>query len=49
MGVDQPECQPRKMAEYEHWRKIKQNIRSLGCGLQFGGAGAKNDLLAIRL
>jgi hypothetical protein len=50
MGVDQPECgagregQPRKMAEYgEHWRKG----RSLGCGLQFGGA--ENDLLAIRL
>jgi hypothetical protein len=39
--------QPRKMVEYEHWRKIKQNIRSLGCGLQFGDA--ENDLLAIRL
>jgi hypothetical protein len=39
--------QPRKMFEYEHWRKIKHNIRSLGCGLQFGGA--ENGLLAIRL
>jgi hypothetical protein len=54
MGVDQPECgagregQPRKMAEYgEHWHKIKRKGRSLGCGLQFGGA--ENDLLAIRL
>jgi hypothetical protein len=53
MGVDQPECgagwqgQPRKMAEYGHWHKIKRKCRSLGWGLQFGGAG--NDLLAIRL
>jgi hypothetical protein len=39
--------QPRKMAEYEHWHKTKQKCRSLGCGLQFGGA--ENDLLAIRL
>jgi hypothetical protein len=23
--------QPRKMAEYEHWRKIKRKGRSLGC------------------
>jgi hypothetical protein len=38
--------QPRKMIEYEHRQKIKPNIRSLGCGLQFGGA--ENDLLAIR-
>jgi hypothetical protein len=45
MGVDQPECG--QMVEYEHWHKIKRNIRSLGCGLQFGGA--ENDLLAIRL
>jgi hypothetical protein len=38
--------QPRKMVEYEHWQKIKPDIRSwpLGCGLQFGDAG--NDLLA---
>jgi hypothetical protein len=34
--------QPRKMVE------IKQNIRSLGCGLQVGDGGAENDLLAIR-
>ena len=27
--------------------KVKPNIRSLGCGLKFGGA--ENDLLAIRL
>jgi hypothetical protein len=40
------EGQPRKMVEYEHWHKIKPNIRSLGCGLQFGGA--ENDLLAIQ-
>jgi hypothetical protein len=39
--------QPRKMVEYEHWRKIKRKGRSLGCGLQFGDA--ENDLLAIRL
>jgi hypothetical protein len=39
--------QPCKMVEYEHWRKIKRKGRSLGCGLQFGGA--ENDLLAIRL
>jgi hypothetical protein len=39
--------QPRKMVEYEHWQKIKPNIRSLGCGLKFGGA--ESDLLAIRL
>jgi hypothetical protein len=37
------------MVEYKHWqadwRKIKRKGRSLGCGLQFGGA--KNaDLLA---
>jgi hypothetical protein len=37
---------PRKMVEYEHWRKIKRKGRSLGCGLQFGDA--ENDLLAIR-
>jgi hypothetical protein len=30
--------QPRKMVEYEHWRKKKRKGRSLGCGLQFGGA-----------
>jgi hypothetical protein len=30
-----------------HWHKIKQKCRSLGCGLQFGGA--ENYLLAIRL
>jgi hypothetical protein len=39
--------QPCKMVEYEHRHKTKRNIRSLGCGLQFGGA--ENDLLAIRL
>jgi hypothetical protein len=38
--------QPRKMAEYEHWRKKQRNIRSSGCGLQVGGA--ESDLLAIR-
>jgi hypothetical protein len=38
----------RKMVEYEHWHKIKRKkCRSLGCGLQFGGA--KNDLLTMRL
>ena len=26
-----------------HWRKTKQNIRSLGCGLQFGGAIKKSS------
>jgi hypothetical protein len=41
--------QPRKMVEYEHWHKIKPNIRSLGCGLQLQFGGAENDLLAIRL
>jgi hypothetical protein len=30
--------QSRKMVEYEHWREIKRKGRSLGCGLQFGGA-----------
>jgi hypothetical protein len=35
------------MAEYEHWHKIKRKCRSLGCGLQFGGA--ENDMPAIRL
>jgi hypothetical protein len=39
--------QPRKKIEYEHWHKTKRKCRSLGCGLQFGGA--ENDLLAIRL
>jgi hypothetical protein len=39
--------QPRKMVEYEHWHKIKRKCRSLGCGLQFGGA--ENSLLAIAL
>jgi hypothetical protein len=39
--------QPRKMVDYEHWRKKKREGRSLGCGLQFGGA--ENDLLAIML
>jgi hypothetical protein len=39
--------QPRKIVEYEHWHKTKPSIRSLGCGLPFGGA--ENDLLAIRL
>jgi hypothetical protein len=40
--------QPRKRVEYEqHRQKSKPNIRSLGCGLQFGGA--ENGLLAIRL
>jgi hypothetical protein len=39
--------QPRKMVEYEHWRKIKRKGRSSGCGLQVGGA--ENGLLAIRL
>jgi hypothetical protein len=35
------------MVEYEHWHKIKRKCRSLGCGLQFGGA--VNGLLAIAL
>jgi hypothetical protein len=35
------------MVEYEHWRKIKPDIRSSGCRLQFGGA--ENGLLAIAL
>jgi hypothetical protein len=35
------------MVEYEHWRKKKPNIRSLGCRLQLGGA--ENGLLAIAL
>jgi hypothetical protein len=39
--------QPRKMVEYEHWHKTKRKCRSLGCGLQLGGA--ENDLLAIAL
>jgi hypothetical protein len=39
--------QPRKMVEYEHWRKIKRKGRSLGCRLQV--RGAENGLLAIRL
>jgi hypothetical protein len=26
--------QPRKMVEYEHWRKKKPNTRSLGCRLR---------------
>jgi hypothetical protein len=40
--------QPRaNMVDYEHWHKIKQKYRSLGCGLQFGGA--ENDLLVVRL
>jgi hypothetical protein len=39
--------QPRKMVEYEHWRKKERKGQSLGCGLQFGDA--ENDLLAIRL
>jgi hypothetical protein len=39
--------QPRKMVEYEHWQKNKQDHRSSGCRLQFGGA--ENGLLAIRL
>jgi hypothetical protein len=39
--------QPRKMVEYEHWRKIKRKGRSSGCRLQVGGV--ENGLLAIRL
>jgi hypothetical protein len=39
--------QPRKMVEYEHWHKTKRKCRSLGWGVQFGGA--ENGLLAIRL
>jgi hypothetical protein len=35
------------MVEYEHWRKTKPFIRSLGCGLQFGGA--ETGLRAIAL
>jgi hypothetical protein len=35
------------MAECEHWREKKPNIRSSGCRLLFGGA--ENGLLAIRL
>jgi hypothetical protein len=35
MGVDQPECQPRKMVEYEHWRKKSQTFDrwAVGCNL----------------
>jgi hypothetical protein len=38
MGVDQPECggqQPRKMAEYEHWRKSSKTFDrwDVGCSL----------------
>jgi hypothetical protein len=52
MGVDQPECgagkaSPAKWSNTNTGKKIKPGIRSLGCGLQFGGA--ENDLLAIRL
>jgi hypothetical protein len=53
MGVDRPECgagrdsPAKKVVEYEHWHEIKRKCRSLGCGLQFGGA--ENGLLAIRL
>ena len=39
--------QPRKMVEYEHWRKKKRSCRSSGCGLQVGDA--ENGLLAIML
>jgi hypothetical protein len=39
--------QPRKMVEYEHWRKPKRKGQSSGCRLQVGGA--ENGLLAIRL
>jgi hypothetical protein len=39
--------QPRKMVEYEHWRKEKRSCRSSGCRLQVGDA--ENGLLAIRL
>jgi hypothetical protein len=39
--------QPRKMVEYEQWRKKKRSGRSSGCRLQVGGA--ENGLLAIRL
>jgi hypothetical protein len=35
------------MAECEHWREKKPNIRSSGCRLLFGGA--ENGLLAIAL
>jgi hypothetical protein len=38
--------QPRKMVDYEHWRKKNRKGRALGCGLQFGD-DAENDLLAI--
>jgi hypothetical protein len=37
------------MVEYQHRHKIKRKGRSSGCGLQYGGGGAENDLLAIRL
>jgi hypothetical protein len=53
MGVDQPECHsaglagPAKKIEHAHWHKTKRRCRSLGCGLQFGGA--ENDLYAIGL
>jgi hypothetical protein len=50
--VVQPECgagraSPAKWSNTNTGKKNKPNIRSLGCGLQFGGA--ENDLLAIRL
>jgi hypothetical protein len=50
MGVDQPECGAGRAAKWSNTstgEKIKPNIRSLGCGLQFGGA--ENGLLAIAL
>jgi hypothetical protein len=48
MGVDQPEwASPAKWSNTNTGEKIKPNIRSLGCGLQFGGA--ENGLLAIAL
>jgi hypothetical protein len=52
MVVDQPECgagraSPAKWSNTNTGEKIEPNIRSLGCGLQFGSA--ENGLLAIAL
>jgi hypothetical protein len=36
--------------QYEHWQKKKKpNIRSFGCGLQFGGAENGNFLSGLKL
>jgi hypothetical protein len=52
MVVDQPECgagraSPATWPNTDTGKKIKRKCRSLGCGLQLGGA--ENCLLAIAL